>query len=190
MGERAPRSQIGRPFPFATGGTRAPPISEARNFLHPPFVGTRYIHQWIYVLVDIDAYIRPDLSNHGNTKTMIDKSLPEELIPLRPVVFEILLILNERRLHGYGIMKEVAGRSSGRTIMGPGTLYRTLKEMQQLGLVVHTSRRGSAQRDDNRRRYYRITKYGQRVAAAEAARMAALVGAAKAGNLISDPKRA
>jgi len=74
--------------------------------------------------------------------------------------------------------------------MGPGTLYRTLKEMQQQGLVVHTRQREDKQHDDDRRRYYRITKYGQSVAAAEAARMAALVGAAKAGNLISDPKRA
>jgi DNA-binding PadR family transcriptional regulator len=121
---------------------------------------------------------------------MTDKILPEEIIPLRPVIFEILLLLNERPLHGYGIMKEVAGRSGGRTILGPGTLYRTLKEMQHLGLVAPTRKQAGAEKDDDRRRYYRITKHGHRVAAAEAARMAALVGAAQAGNLISDSKQA
>jgi DNA-binding PadR family transcriptional regulator len=121
---------------------------------------------------------------------MTDKHLAEDLIPLRPVIFEILLILNECPLHGYGIMKEVASRTGGRTIVGPGTLYRTLKEMLHQGLVAPTRLRHAADQDDDRRRYYRITKYGQNVAAAEAARMAALVGTARAGNLISDPGQA
>ena len=114
---------------------------------------------------------------------------PQSLIPLRPVIFEILLMLNEAPRHGYGIMKEVTERTGGRTVLGPGTLYRTLKEMRNLNLVQpaqSTPKRGR----DARRYYYEITPFGQRVAAAEAARMAALVGVARAGKLISCTRKA
>lgn len=113
---------------------------------------------------------------------------PERLTPLRPVVFAILLILNEEERHGYGIMQEVPRRASGRSVLGPGTLYRTLKELQELGLIEPSAHRPAAESDDERRRYYRITPFGKQVAAAEAARMAALVRDAEAGDLLSDPK--
>ncbi len=149
-------------------------------------VDKRCIHKWIYVSADTRTQSNFDRDHTQRAKVMTEKNLPDELIPLRPVVFEILLILNQSPLHGYGIMKEVADRTGGRTIMGPGTLYRTLKEMQQQGLVIPTRRPAETRTDDERRRYYRITKHGQRVAAAEAARMAALVGVARAGNLLTD----
>ena len=115
------------------------------------------------------------------------KTDPESLVPLRPVIFEILLMLNEAPRHGYGIMKEVAKGSGGRTILGPGTLYRTLKEMRNLDLVQPAS--GSPGRGtDERRHYYEITPFGKRVAAIEATRMATLVGIARSGNLISGIK--
>lgn len=113
---------------------------------------------------------------------------PETLTPLRPVVFAILLILNEQERHGYGIMQEVPKRASGRSVLGPGTLYRTLKELQGLGLIEPSARRPAADSDDERRRYYRITPFGKRVAAAEAARMAALVRDAEASDLLTGNK--
>lgn len=109
---------------------------------------------------------------------------PQSLIPLRPVIFEILLMLNEAPLHGYGIMKEMTERTGGRTILGPGTLYRTLKEMRTQRLVQPASR-NTAKDADERRYYYEITSFGKQVAAAEASRMASLVNVARAGNLIS-----
>jgi len=114
---------------------------------------------------------------------------PQSLIPLRPVVFEILLMLNEAPRHGYGIMKEVTERTGGRTILGPGTLYRTLKEMQKLQLVQPANRNPDEDADE-RRYYYEITQFGKRVAAAEATRMQALVGVARAGKLISGTRKA
>ncbi len=110
---------------------------------------------------------------------------PESLIPLRPVVFAILLILNEEERHGYGIMQEVPKRASGRSVLGPGTLYRTLKEIQELGLIEPSGHRPAPEQDDERRRYYRLTPFGKQVAAAEAARMATLVRDAQAGDLLS-----
>ena len=115
---------------------------------------------------------------------------PEDLIPLRPVVFEILLILNDEVRHGYGLMQDVKRRTHGRWILGPGTLYRTLKEMQDRGLIVPSARRPAPDLDDERRRYYRLTDFGRRVAVAEAERMASLVDVARAGSLLSNGKRA
>ncbi len=115
---------------------------------------------------------------------------PEALIPLRPVVFEILLILNEAERHGYGLMQDIKERTNGRWILGPGTLYRTLKEMQDQDFIERSSRRPAPDLDDERRRYYRLTKFGRLVAAAEAQRMASLVSVAQAGDLLSDSERA
>ena len=108
------------------------------------------------------------------------------MVPLRPVIFEILLILNEEERHGYGLMQDVKQRTNGRSILGPGTLYRTLNEMQRSQLIERSDRRPAPDLDDERRRYYRLTNFGRRVAAAEAERMAALVRTARSGDLYYD----
>ena len=113
---------------------------------------------------------------------------PQVLIPLRPVVFEILLIINEEERHGYGIMQDVKERTHGRSILGPGTLYRTLNEMQRLNLIERSDRRPAPDVDDERRVYYRLTDFGREVAAAEAARMEQLVHTARSGRLLSHRK--
>ena len=98
--------------------------------------------------------------------------------PLRPLVFQILLLLNESELHGYGIMQAV-NESAGRTvILGPATLYRTLKELRDEGFIEESPAA------DERRRVYRLTEEGERTARAEAERMAAIVDRARAGRLI------
>ncbi len=109
---------------------------------------------------------------------------PESLTPLRPVIFEILLILSEEERHGYGLMQDIKQRTNGRSILGPGTLYRTLNEMQRLKLIERSDHRPAPDLDDERRRYYRLTPFGRQVAAAEAARMAALIRTAQSGDLI------
>lgn len=101
--------------------------------------------------------------------------------PLRPVVFEILLILNEGERHGYGLMKELRERPAGRWVLGPGTLYRTLREMLEQGLIEPLGR----PEDARGKRSYRLTPQGRRAAAAEARRMARLVGIAVEGGLLS-----
>ncbi len=115
-------------------------------------------------------------------------STPQSLIPLRPVVFEILLILNGEERHGYGIMQDVKERTDGRYILGPGTLYRTLNEMQGQNLIERSDRRPAPDLDDERRVYYRLTDFGREVAAAEAARMEQLVHTARSGQLLSHRK--
>lgn len=116
---------------------------------------------------------------------MTDNRPAQALTPLRPVIFEILILLNQAQMHGYGIMSVLKSRKEGRFILGPGTLYRTIKEMKELGLIQPADRK-SVPETNERRQYYAITPFGQEVAAAEAGRMSRLVRAASLGGLLSD----
>jgi DNA-binding PadR family transcriptional regulator len=82
--------------------------------------------------------------------------------------------------HGYAIILEVAQRTNNRLRLGAGTLYRSLQRMLEQGLIVETGDRPIPERDDERRRYYRITRYGESVARAEARRLTELVRLARA----------
>ena len=110
---------------------------------------------------------------------------PENLLPLKPLVFDVLLILNEAERHGYGIAKELQERSpAGRRIL-PGNLYRTLSGMIGSDLIEKSPRRGAAKEEDERRRYFRITAFGRRVAKAEAERLQDRVALAREQRLLS-----
>ncbi len=95
----------------------------------------------------------------------------EHLLPLTPAVFAILVALADAERHGYGIMQEIARRTDGQFRMGPGTLYGSIKRMLGDGLIVESGERPDPALDDERRRYYRLTSFGQRVARAEARRL-------------------
>ena len=101
--------------------------------------------------------------------------------PLRAVVFALLVILGEEDLHGYELMKRVNERLGRQAIVGPGTLYRNLKELREAGWIEHTD---GPPHEDARRQYYTLSGAGRRVAASEAARMAELVSMARAGGLL------
>ena len=102
----------------------------------------------------------------------------ERLLPLTPAVFQILLALSDGERHGYGIMREIAERAHGRMRMGPGTLYGSIKRMLDDGLIEESGERPDPSLDDQRRRYYRVTPFGEQVARAEAERLTGLVRAA------------
>lgn len=112
---------------------------------------------------------------------------PRELLPLTPAVLQILLALADEERHGYGIMQEVEARTAGETRLGPGTLYGSIKRMLADGLIEESDERPDPAMDDQRRRYYRITGFGQSVAAAEAGRLASLVNTAAAKKLVRRP---
>ena len=112
---------------------------------------------------------------------MVEESRgPRDLLPLTPAVLHILLALADEERHGYGIMREVEERTGGETRMGPGTLYGSIKRMLADGLIDESDERPDPAMDDQRRRYYRITDFGRRVAGAEAERLQSLVSAARA----------
>ncbi len=110
----------------------------------------------------------------------------ERLLPLTPAVFAILLALVDQERHGYGIMQEVAFRTDGKLRMGPGTLYGSIKRMLADGLIRESGERPDPALDDERRRYYRLTDFGQRVAQAEAHRLERLVQVAHSKRLLPD----
>src|SRR4029079_15383715 len=93
---------------------------------------------------------------------------------LRPVEFHILLALAAEERHGYGLLQEVAALTDGELQLEPGTLYRALHRMLKDGWVAESARRPAADQDDERRRYYRLTPAGRRVASAEAERLSRL----------------
>jgi DNA-binding PadR family transcriptional regulator len=105
---------------------------------------------------------------------------PESLLPLPSATFHILLALAAEDRHGYAIIQEVARRTNNRLKLGAGTLYRSLQRMLEQGLIVETGDRPDPDQDDERRRYYRITRYGESVARAEAGRLTELVKLARA----------
>ncbi len=109
------------------------------------------------------------------------------LLPLTPAAFQILLVLADGERHGYAIMKEVEANTQGQMQLGPGTLYRSVKRMLADGLIVESAERPDPELDDERRRYYRLTALGRRVAAAEAERLAGLVELAQAKRLLRRP---
>jgi DNA-binding PadR family transcriptional regulator len=104
----------------------------------------------------------------------------QELLPLTPPVFHILLALAGEERHGYGIMQDVAQQTGGALQLGPGTLYGCLKRMLAAGLVEESEERPDPALDDERRRYYRMTAVGKRTVRAEAQRLAGAVTVAMA----------
>ena len=114
---------------------------------------------------------------------------PEGQLPLTPVVLNILLALADEERHGYGIGVEVRERTGGKMRLGPGTLYGSLKRLVDGGLVEEVEKSGkhaeegpdrAARRyDAERRRYYRLTGFGERVLAADLVRLQRVVSTAQ-----------
>jgi DNA-binding PadR family transcriptional regulator len=100
--------------------------------------------------------------------------------PLSPAVFHILLCLAEGERHGYAIKREIAQRTGGKLKLGPGVLYGSINKLLEHGWIEESDERPDAHLDDERRRYYRLTAQGRKVAQAEAARMRELVELAAA----------
>jgi DNA-binding PadR family transcriptional regulator len=116
--------------------------------------------------------------------TLVKPRDAASLLPLTPVVFEILIALAAGEQHGYAIMQDVGRRTEGRIDLHPGTLYRALGRLLDGGLIEELDERPPADADDERRRYYRLTVFGADVARAETARLEAQVAAARARRLL------
>jgi DNA-binding PadR family transcriptional regulator len=102
---------------------------------------------------------------------------PKRFLPLKPNWFHVLLSLAGGEQHGYGIMQEVLERTGGKVHLWPATLYGTLKRLIEEDLIEESDERPAREMDDARRRYYRLTKLGRRVLAAEGERLESLVRA-------------
>jgi DNA-binding PadR family transcriptional regulator len=125
-----------------------------------------------------------------------ERANPQELLPLTPVALNILLALADEERHGYGIGVEVRDRTGGKMRLGPGTLYGAIKRMVDGGLVEETEGPAGEEADDGRggydagrRRYYRLTGFGERVLTAELSRLEGVVRTAQAKGLFPSAGR-
>ena len=112
------------------------------------------------------------------------------LLPLKPLVFQVLLALSDEERHGWSLVREVQQRG-GFTRLMPGNFYRTLRTMLADGLIADAQKRpanSGGEAEDERRRYFRLTPLGAQVAAAEARRLEAVVIEARAKRLLARPR--
>jgi DNA-binding PadR family transcriptional regulator len=106
-----------------------------------------------------------------------------KLDPLPSAAFQILLALVDDDLHGYAIMRHVARQTDGRMRLGPGTLYSSIRTLLEAGLIEELDLREDA-RPGARRRHYRLTNAGRKLARSEAERLADLLRVARAKNVL------
>ncbi|HJR59251.1 MAG TPA: PadR family transcriptional regulator [Vicinamibacterales bacterium] len=108
----------------------------------------------------------------------------EQHLPLKPLVFQVLLALAEGERHGWSLVRDVQQRGGFGRLM-PGNFYRTLRSMLADGFIEECPSRPAATDDDERRRYFRLTALGEQVAIAEAKRLEAAVLEARARKLLT-----
>jgi DNA-binding PadR family transcriptional regulator len=104
----------------------------------------------------------------------------QKLDPLPSAAFQILLSLAGEDLHGYAIMRQVAEQTEGRMKLGPGTLYSSIQSLLEARLIEEVDQREDAKLGNERRRYYRLTSAGRKLARSEAERLADLLRVARA----------
>jgi DNA-binding PadR family transcriptional regulator len=99
----------------------------------------------------------------------------QKLNPLPSAAFQILLSLADGDLHGYGIMRQVAEQTAGRMRLGPGTLYSSIQALLEAKCIEEVDLREDSNLGHERRRYYRLTAAGRKLARSEADRLADLL---------------
>ena len=109
----------------------------------------------------------------------------DDLLPLPPATFLVLLVIRGRALHGYGIKKEVRVRSEGRIDLDPGGLYRLIGRLEVRGAIRPARAPSDVPDDDRRRVFYTLTAAGERLLATEARRLASLVASPDVAALIN-----
>ena len=107
-----------------------------------------------------------------------DGAESDAFLPLTPLSYHILLAVADQARHGYGIIKEIEAGTAGATSPSTGALYLALQRMESEGLVAEAPAPRAEPNDDPRRKYYRLTPLGRRVAVLESQRLAGLVALA------------
>lgn len=110
----------------------------------------------------------------------------QNMLPLTPTVFHMLLALADGEKHGYGIMQAVEEETQGKMHIRTGSLYGSIRRMIEAGLIEETSDRPDPQLDDERRRYYGLTDFGRRVLTAEAARIAQAMAVIRGKHILGE----
>jgi len=170
---------------FRTGPAGAEPVFQHRKAaglaerLHSAYNLVLLVHYCISGTRS--AELQPHRKPVGAIVRVPKKTTQEidNLLPLKPALFLILLALTDGDRHGYSLKKEILRRTDGRVKLGAGTLYRSIGQLVDLGLIEESSQRPDPALDDERRRYFRLTRLGRRAARAETERLADLVRVAQ-----------
>ena len=115
---------------------------------------------------------------------MAKKKVIESYLPLTPAMFHVLLSLADGEKHGYVISKEIARRTNNEVRLSAGTLYGIIKRLLEDGFIEESDERPDFSLDDERRRYYRMTKQGMALAEAEAERLERVLAMARAKHVL------
>ena len=107
-----------------------------------------------------------------------------KLDPLPSAAFQILLSLADQDLHGYGIMRQVAEQTGGGMRLGPGTLYSSIQSLLEAKFIEELDPREDVKLGEERRRYYRLTSAGRKLARSEADRLADLLRVARSRKIL------
>ena len=107
-----------------------------------------------------------------------------EYLPLNHADFHVMLALGDDERHGYAIMLHVEELTEGAVKLGPGTLYTSIKRLLASGMIEESGERPDPEVDDQRRRYYRLTKLGRKVLSAEVQRMERMLRHARAKRVV------
>jgi DNA-binding PadR family transcriptional regulator len=107
-----------------------------------------------------------------------------KLDPLPSAAFHILLSLAEDDLHGYAIMRQVEEQTGGRMRLGPGTLYGSIQSLLEEKFIEEIDLGDDVKTGQERRRYYRLTTSGRKLARSEADRLADLLRVARAKKIL------
>ena len=107
-----------------------------------------------------------------------------KLDPLPAVAFQIMLSLADGDLHGYAIMRQVEEQTGGRLRLGPGTLYGSIQALLEGKLVEEVYRSEETEDRQERRRYYKLTAAGRKLARSEAEKMADVLRVARARKIL------
>jgi DNA-binding PadR family transcriptional regulator len=114
----------------------------------------------------------------------VDALQPEDFLPLHRDTFQVLVSLADRDRHGYSILLDVEERTAGALRFSPSSLYASIKRLLHQGLIEELAERPDPDEDDERRRYYRLTRLGRKVAALEARRLERLLSDARSCGLL------
>ena len=102
-----------------------------------------------------------------------------KLDPLPSTAFQIMLALADSDLHGYAIMRQIEVPSGGRLRLGPGTLYGSIQALLEGKLIEEVDRPEDGEVRQERRRYYRLTRAGRKLARSETEKMADILPVAR-----------
>jgi len=107
-----------------------------------------------------------------------------KLDPLPAAAFQIMLALSARELHGYAIMRAVEEQTGGRLRLGPGTLYGSIQALLEGKVIEEVEKAPDTDDLQERRRYYRLTVAGRKLARSEAEKMADVLRVARARKIL------